>query len=315
MENSKTVLRVKNASKKYKTTLAVDNISLAVKKGEILGMLGPNGAGKTSLIRMIMDIIAPDSGSIDFSLDDSIGSDSWQEKVGYLPEERGLYQQAKVKDIFSFLGGLKGMNKTEAQSAGKKWLQKFELESHFADKIEELSKGMAQKVQFIASIIHDPELLILDEPFSGLEPVSQDVMIEEIDSLARQGMAIMLSSHRMNLVEELCHNIFFIDHGQEVISGRLENIKENYGSYRVKLRTDEATKMTEFVKNSAIITNHSREEGRWQLLLEDEAGPEDFMQLISDQNIPVKEISISRISLHDIFVRVARGGFLHEKIS
>lgn len=307
-------LEVRNVSKKYDNTLAVDNISLTVEKGIILGTLGPNGAGKTSLIRMIMDIIAPDSGNINFYLGNESEAKNWQEKVGYLPEERGLYQNAKVKDIFSFLGGLKGMTKSEAQSEGKKWLEKFELEAHFSNKIEELSKGMAQKVQFITSILHSPDLLILDEPFSGLDPVSQDVMIEEIADLARQGMAIMLSSHRMNLVEELCDDIFFLDHGKKVISGKLDDVKDNYGSYRVRLKTEAADKMENFVQNNPIVTNHSREKNSWQLLLQDEADPQDFMQAISPQ-VPVKEISISRISLHDIFVRVARGGFLHEKVS
>ncbi len=308
------MLKVENVRKAYEKKVAVDNISLQVNRSEITGMLGPNGAGKTSLIRMIMDIMAPDSGRIEFSLSPERKQNNWQNMVGYLPEERGLYQQAKVKDIFAFLGGLKGLSKGESHSRGRDWLEKFELEDCFSLKIEELSKGMAQKVQFITSILHDPELLILDEPFSGLDPVSQDVMIEEIAGLAEEGMAIMLSSHRMNLVEELCDRIFFLDHGQEVLSGRLEDVKENYGNYRVKMSAANEQKMEKFIEDSALIEKHRRDKHNWQLLLTAEARPEQFMRSLPG-GMEVREISISRISLHDIFVRVARGGILHEKVS
>lgn len=311
------VLTVKDARKQYGDTVAVDDVSLEVRRGEIMGTLGPNGAGKTSLIRMIMDIIAPDQGKIEFNLNSAVRDkkpSDWREKVGYLPEERGLYQQAKVKDIFAFLGGLKGLEKKQAHEQGLSWLEKFDLQDHFNDKIEELSKGMAQKVQFVTSIIHEPDLLILDEPFSGLDPVSQDLMIEEIADLAEGGMAIMLSSHRMNLVEELCDRIFFIDKGQEVLYGPLDDIKENYGNYRVKLKTKDDSSMQKFADSSNLIENYQRHQGRWQLLLGDEVQPEDFMQAAADE-LYLQEISISRISLHDIFVRVARGGFLHEKAS
>ena len=303
-----TVLEVQDVVKKFASTVAVAGVSCDVTEGEIMGVLGPNGAGKTSLIRMIMDINAPDSGSINFNFHNSNG-DNWQERIGYLPEERGLYKNARVKDIMAFLGGLKGLQKKEAQRRGREWLEKFDLLDNYQDKIEELSKGMAQKVQFATCVLHEPELLILDEPFSGLDPVSQDLMKEEIRNLARKGTAIMLSSHQMNLVEEVCDRIFLMDKGSKVLYGELEDIKNEYGNYRVKLTTEDEDRLQTFLTDNPGIHSFRQNKINWNILLENDIGPGEFISVLPD-DLSITEISITRISLHDIFVRVARGGLL-----
>ena len=303
-----TVLEIQDVVKKFASTLAVAGVSCEVRQGEIMGVLGPNGAGKTSLIRMIMDINAPDSGSINFNFQNGSG-DNWQESIGYLPEERGLYKNASVKDILAFLGGLKGLEKKVAQNRGKEWLEKFGLLDNYRDKIEELSNGMAQKVQFATCVLHEPELLILDEPFSGLDPVSQDLMKEEIRNLARKGTAIMLSSHQMNLVEEVCDRIFLMDKGSKVLYGDLEDIKNEYGNYRVKLTTADSRRLETFLSNNPRIHSFRQNKINWNILLENEVGPAEFIAILPE-DLSITEISITRISLHDIFVRVARGGLL-----
>lgn len=302
------ILEVKDVLKAYDDLIAVNNISFEVNQGEIMGILGPNGAGKTSLIRMIMDINAPDQGEIKIAL----GTDNWQSKVGYLPEERGLYKEAKVKDILAFLGSLKGLRKREALNQGKYWLDKFDLNDNLNDEIKELSKGMAQKVQFAACVLHKPQLLVLDEPFSGLDPVSQDMMKEEIKRLAESGVAIMLSSHQMNLVEEVCDRIFLLDKGKKVLYDTLDNIKNQYGNYRARLQTNDYEPLKGWLNGNDLILNYNLYRNNFNILLEDNIGPNNFMAALPSK-INIVEIEINRISLHDIFTRVARGGLLNDK--
>ncbi len=302
------VLKVDNVLKSYDDLVAVNNISFEVHPGEVMGILGPNGAGKTSLIRMIMDIYAPDEGEVNFSLPAA----NWQSRVGYLPEERGLYKEAKVKDILMFLGSLKGMDKNEALVAGEKWLAKFDLTDNLEDKVKELSKGMAQKVQFAACVLHDPELLILDEPFSGLDPLSQDLMKEEIKNLAQQNVAIMLSSHQMNLVEEVCDRIFLLDKGQKVLYDTLENIKNQYGNYRVNLQINDNGVLDNWLTDNELILNYNSYRQKYNIILNDKVGPNDFIAALPD-DIALIELEIKRISLHNIFTKVARGGLLNAK--
>ncbi len=304
----KTILEVKDVLKVYDDLIAVNKISLEVKEGEIMGILGPNGAGKTSLIRMIMDINAPDSGEINLNLD----TKDWQSKVGYLPEERGLYKEAKVKDILVFLGSLKGLSKKEALNESKIWLDKFDLTDNLNDEIKELSKGMAQKVQFAACVLHKPKLLILDEPFSGLDPVSQDLMKEEIKRLAESGVAIMLSSHQMNLVEEVCDRIFLLDQGNKVLYDTLDNIKDQYGNYRARLQTNDNEPLKDWLNQNDLILNYNIYRNNFNILLEDDIGPNNFIAALPT-DINIVELEINRISLHNIFTRVARGGLLDVK--
>ena len=302
------ILKVKDVLKAYDDLIAVNKISFEVNQGEIMGILGPNGAGKTSLIRMIMNINAPDKGKIELNLD----TDNWQSRVGYLPEERGLYKEAKVKDILIFLGSLKGLSKQEALKESEYWLDKFDLTDNLNDEIKELSKGMAQKVQFAACVLHKPKLLILDEPFSGLDPVSQDLMKEEIKGLAESGVAIMLSSHQMNLVEEVCDRIFLLDKGNKVLYDNLDSIKNQYGNYRARLQTNDSNLLKDWLNENDLILKYNSYRNNFNILLEDNIEPNKFIADLP-AGINLVELEIKRISLHNIFTRVARGGLLDAK--
>src|SRR5690606_9274359 len=230
MKNMETMLVVESLGKSFKDKQIISNISFEVKKGEIMALLGPNGAGKSTTIRNIMGIMYPDEGSITFH--NSKGKGIPRNKIGYLPEERGLYKNVKVMDILLYLAELKDYPLDRAKQRALDYLKKFGLEGKDKVSVEELSKGMGQKVQFIAAIIHEPELLILDEPFSGLDPVSQELFKEEIRSLAANGTAILLSSHQMNLVEEMADRLFLIHRGSKVIYGTLGDVKKEYANFK-----------------------------------------------------------------------------------
>ena len=220
------VLEVQSISKSYGDYQALNDISLSVPEGQIFGLLGPNGAGKTSLIRIINQIIAPDQGSILFE-GEKLCEDHVRQ-IGYLPEERGLYKKMKVGEQALYLAQLKGMSEREAKKALKEWFQKFEITSWWDKKVEELSKGMAQKVQFIITVLHRPKLLIFDEPFSGFDPINANLIKDEILQLKEQGTSIIFSTHRMESVEELCDHIALIDKSKKILDGPVEHIKEQY---------------------------------------------------------------------------------------
>ena len=227
------VIEVRNVSKNYGEKVAVDEVSFAMPPDAILGLLGPNGAGKTSLIRMITTITAPDSGEIYFSAQPLSGYHPTQ--IGYLPEERGLYKQMYVGEQLLYLGQLKGMDAAVAERNAREWLAKFELEGQWRKKTEELSKGMQQQVQFIATVLHDPKLLILDEPFSGLDPVNANRMRAEILRMHAEGTAVIFSTHRMEQVEELCEYIVLIDHGRNILQGKVQDIRRQFLEHRYRL--------------------------------------------------------------------------------
>ena len=226
-------IEAQNLCKSYKKRQVVKNVSLKVNKGEIVGLLGPNGAGKTTLIRIINRITIPSSGTILFDGKPITQRDV--ERIGYLPEERGLYRKMKVGDQAMYLAQLKGMSASEAAGELKKWFVKFGIESWWNKKVEELSKGMAQKVQFITTVVHRPSLLILDEPFSGFDPVNTQLIRNEILKLKENGATIVLSTHNMESVEELCDNIALINKSKLVISGRVDEIRHRYGNNNVEL--------------------------------------------------------------------------------
>ena len=309
-------LKVKNINKTFGKTKAVDDMSFEVNEGEIMGILGPNGAGKTTTIRMIMGINAPDNGNIYYNVNGSNtdeGKKIPKSRIGYLPEERGLYKDARVMDILTFLSGLKLVEKDKACQKAEEWLEKFDLLENKNNKIEELSKGMAQKVQFIACILHEPDLIVLDEPFSGLDPVSQDVFQTEIRALADRGTAVLLSSHRLNMVEEICDRIFLIHKGKKVLYGPLAEIKNRYGNYRAKLKIANLNNKPDkkviesLLSNPELVVDYSKQNNVWNLLLREDIEPADFASSIK-VNASIKELNISQISLHDIFVKVAKGG-------
>ncbi len=220
------MLRVQNIVKQYANHRALDDVSLEVEKGKIYGLLGPNGAGKTSLIRIITQITAPDSGDVLIN-GKKLDSDHINQ-IGYLPEERGLYKKMAIGEQVLYLARLKGLNTTEATKRLKYWFEKLEMTTWWDKKVEDLSKGMQQKVQFVATVLHNPELIILDEPFSGFDPVNADVIKNEILELNKKGTTFIFSTHRMESVEELCDNIGLINRSKKILDGSVEEIKAQY---------------------------------------------------------------------------------------
>ncbi|HEC43073.1 MAG TPA: ABC transporter ATP-binding protein [Bacteroides sp.] len=232
------IFNAENVVKKFIHTTALDRVSISIPKGSIYGLLGPNGAGKTTLIRIINQITAPDEGSLFFN-GKSLHPDHIS-NIGYLPEERGLYKKMKVGEQVIYLARLKGLSKSEANKKLKYWFEKFEITSWWNKKVQELSKGMQQKVQFIVTVIHEPELLIFDEPFSGFDPINADMLKNEILSLQERGSTIIFSTHNMGSVEELCDHITLVDKGKTLIEGPIDNIRDQYrtDTYEVGFQGD-----------------------------------------------------------------------------
>ncbi|HIP36836.1 MAG TPA: ABC transporter ATP-binding protein [Crocinitomix sp.] len=230
------ILKVENIQKQYASHKALDNISISTKQGQIFGLLGPNGAGKTTLIRIINQITAPDSGQVLLNGKPITREDI--SKIGYLPEERGLYKKMKVGEQALYFAQLKGMSKSEAKTKLNHWFNKFEISSWTNKKVEELSKGMAQKIQFITTVLHEPKLLILDEPFSGFDPINTEIIKNEILRLKEKGTSIMLSTHNMNSVEEICDSIALINQSKLILSGSLRTVKQQYktNTYAIKFK-------------------------------------------------------------------------------
>lgn len=227
------ILKVENVSKAYTNHLALDNVSLEVPTGTIYGLLGPNGAGKTTLIRIINHITAPDSGEVIF--DGHILNAKDVAHIGYLPEERGLYKKMKVGDQAIFFARLKGLSKGDATRKLKEWFDRFEISSWWNKKVEELSKGMAQKVQFIVTVLHEPKLLIFDEPFSGFDPINANLLRDEIFRLKNNGSTVIFSTHNMASVEEICDNITLINNGKNILSGNVKQLRREFSQGRYSL--------------------------------------------------------------------------------
>jgi ABC-2 type transport system ATP-binding protein len=231
------ILELTNLRKHYATQKAVDDISFSIEQGSIFGLLGPNGAGKTTLLRMITGIFYPDSGHIQFDgktfdpLNDII-------KIGYMPEERGLYKKMKIGEQAMYLAQLKGLSKAEAMQKIKFWFKKLEMETWWNKKVEDLSKGMSQKLQFVTTVLHEPKLIILDEPFSGLDPLNANLIKEEIYGLAKRGSTVIFSTHRMEQVEEICDHIVLVNLGKKILDGTVHNIKQQFkeNKFSIKLK-------------------------------------------------------------------------------
>lgn len=232
------IIEIKNVSKSFGEKVALENVSLEIPEGKIFGLLGPNGAGKTTLIRIINRITIPTSGQVLFQGKPITQSDV--ERIGYMPEERGLYRKMKVGEQAMYFAQLKGMSKADAQASLKEWFERFGIQKWWNKKVEELSKGMAQKVQFITTVVHNPKLLILDEPFSGFDPVNAEIVRREILRLREEGSTIILSTHDMSSVEELCDNLALINNSHVVITGGVDEIRRQFGKNEVELvYTDE----------------------------------------------------------------------------
>ncbi len=290
------MVELQHVTKKYGDMKAVDDLSFTANKGEIFGLLGPNGAGKTTTIRMIMNIIAPDSGKILF--DGSVLVESDKDRIGYLPEERGLYRKTTVFDMLMYLGRLKGKEDSELKSAIDSWLKNFSLEEWKNRKIEELSKGMAQKVQFISSIIHNPQIIFLDEPFSGLDPVSTDLMRETIVKIAKEGKTILFSTHIMEQAEKICNRILLINKGKKVVYGPLDEIKDTFGHRSVIVEFSGDGSFIEQLPQVDHITTYPR---YVEITLKEEAQSDQLLKELSSK-ISIRKFEIVSPSLHNIFV-------------
>ncbi|MDE0143750.1 MAG: ATP-binding cassette domain-containing protein [Caldilineaceae bacterium] len=291
------VLEVSNVSKKYGRHVAVDDLSFEVLQGEVFGLLGPNGAGKTSTIRILMDIFKADSGEVEL-----LGGLPGQsrERVGYLPEERGLYRDQRVLEVLVYLGRLKGVDGEAAKRRALALLERVELEEWGGKRVKELSRGMQQKVQFVACLIHDPELLILDEPFQGLDPVNVEMIKGLMRSQVSEGKTIVLSAHQMNLVEELCDRILLIDEGKALLYGSLKEIKRDFAPNSVRVR---AADLPEDLPGVVA----SERQGDVTLLTLEGIGAQEFLAGLVENNVQVESFERAAVPLNDIFVAMVQG--------
>jgi ABC-2 type transport system ATP-binding protein len=290
------MLSVTNITKAYGETLAVDSLSFQSVPGEIFGLLGPNGAGKSTTIRMIMNIIAPDSGAITFKGTPLTEDD--KNRIGYLPEERGLYGKVTVAEMLLYLASLKDVSRSDAEPRMDEWLRRFDLFDWKHHKVQELSKGMAQKIQLIAAVIHDPEFIFLDEPFSGLDPVSTDVLREAVVDLNRSGKTVLFSTHNMEQAERICHRVLIMDKGRTVIDGRVTEVKEQFGRRSIAIEFDGDIG---FLRDHAAvgdIINYPR----WaEVTLADGHSADEVFQAVSGR-LSVRRFEVVLPSLHKIFV-------------
>jgi ABC-2 type transport system ATP-binding protein len=294
------MLKVNNVHKKYSTQYAVNNISFEVATGKIFGLLGPNGAGKSSLLRMVTGITAPDSGTI--TLDDKpFRLEEAGVQIGYMPEERGMYKKMKVYDQALYIAQLKGLSKSEAATQIQHWFDKLDMQTWANKKIEDLSKGMSQKLQFVITVVHRPKLLILDEPFSGLDPVNAEIIKKEIFELAKQGHAIIFSTHRMEQVEEICDEILLMNKGVQIAEGDVEQLKDEHKSGNYELITPNALASNEYFE---IVSNSSN---KYILKLNEGYTAQHLLANLVAQNIEVKSFKEIRPSLNDIFIKLVEG--------
>ena len=296
------LIQCTDVCKSFGEKVALDHVSVDIPKGKIFGLLGPNGAGKTTLIRIINRITIPNSGSVLFDGRPITQDDV--EKIGYLPEERGLYRKMKVGDQAMYFAQLKGMSSKEAAKELKKWFVRFGIESWWNKKVEELSKGMAQKIQFITTVVHKPSLLILDEPFSGFDPVNAQVIREEILRLNEEGATIILSTHNMESVEELCDNIALINKSHVVISGGVDEIRRRYGNNNVELvYTGSLIESVEGVFN---VLSDQDDAGRHTSVLEIVSGSDSNTALknILEQGVTVNSFKELVPRMNDIFIKL-----------
>ncbi|SHH04503.1 ABC transporter ATP-binding protein [Virgibacillus chiguensis] len=290
------MLQLKEVTKKFGTHTAVDQLSLEIPEREMYGFLGGNGAGKTTTFRMILGLLDKTSGDI-----------SWEGKavnyekshlIGYLPEERGLYPKLTVKDQLTYLARLRGMGKTEAIKELKSWLDRFQVPEYLNKKVEELSKGNQQKIQFISAVIHKPKLLILDEPFSGLDPVNVEMLKEAVVDLKEQGTSIVFSSHRMEHVEELCEHLCILHKGKQVVQGSLREIKRSFGKKNLSVYADFSV---DFLSNFPGVTKYKSVMEGCELQIENEAVSQGIFTAIQGKGF-VRKFELEEPSLNDIFI-------------
>ncbi len=290
------VVSVSHIAKRFGKVRAVDDVSFSVEGGEIFGMLGPNGAGKTTSIRIMLDLFKPDRGKVEIF--GGPMTEEKKERIGYMPEERGLYQDAPLERVLRYLAGLKGLRGAEASRRLKDYMERFDLYAYRRKKVKELSKGMQQKAQIIATIAHHPDLLIVDEPFSGLDPVNTQMVKDLLDEMRRGGTAIIMSTHMMHQAEALCDRILLIDHGKVMLYGTLEDIRRPYMGNTLVVRTP-----LELPALPGVSATHMKN-GSWRLTLEGGATPQSVLESLVAKRIPLEHFEIAAPSLDEIFIRV-----------
>jgi len=289
-------LQIENVTKKFGDHIAVNQLNLQIPQGEIFGLLGANGAGKTTTIRMILSLISPTEGNITWKGEKVDFAAS--QRIGYLPEERGLYQKLTVKEQLIYLGRLRGMKKEEILHEMNIWLERFRVPEYLNKKVEELSKGNQQKIQFIASVLHKPELLFLDEPFSGLDPVNVELLKEAVQGLAQKGTTLVFSSHRMEHVEELCEHLCILHKGSPVVHGKLKEIKRSFGKNNVLLHTE--VDLPELA-NIPGVTKVKKIVQGYQVQIADYQVSQKVLAYATSQGF-VSHFSLEEPSLNDIFI-------------
>jgi len=299
--------------KSFGSVQAVVDVSFAVEKGELFGLLGPNGAGKTTSIRCMLDIFRPDSGSISI-----LGGPMTEEKknrIGYMPEDRGLYQDITLEHCLTYLASLKGLSPAEARARMGRYLERFDLAAHKQKKVKELSKGMQQKAQIIATLLHQPELLIIDEPFSGLDPVNTQMVKELLRELHNQGVTILMSTHQMHQVEELCERIVLINRGDVVLYGDLDDIRRRFAGHAVMVRTGvcpDGSRLSaaDFSQKVPGVERAEQHNSTIRLSLSPEVTEQDVLRALVSQGIPLESFEIAVPTLDEIFIHVVRDGAL-----
>lgn len=296
------MLEVRNVTKRYSAHLALDRVSLRVPKGQIFGLLGPNGAGKTTLIRIINRITVPDSGEVFF--DGHLSRPEDVARIGYLPEERGLYKKMKVGDEALYLAQLKGLSASEARTRLQEWFERFDILSWWNHRVEELSKGMQQKLQFIITVVHRPDLLIFDEPFSGFDPVNAELLKQEILALKEQGHTIIFSTHNMASVEELCDHIALINHAEVVLSGRVRDVREQFKDNRYRVAIQQPAEEVSPVDALFQVEKQAVEGDVCRLVLQKNPSVRNA-ELLSALASHYEILSFEEIipSMHEIFIR------------
>jgi ABC-2 type transport system ATP-binding protein len=297
------LLELRNLKKYYATQKAVDNISFSIEPGQIFGLLGPNGAGKTTLLRMITGIFYPDDGQILFD-GKPFNPENDIQHIGYMPEERGLYKKMKIGEQALYLAQLKGLKKDQALHLIKEWFIKLEMQSWWNKKVEDLSKGMSQKLQFVTTVLHRPKLIILDEPFSGLDPVNSNVIKEEIYQLAKSGSTVIFSTHRMEQVEEICDHIVLVNKGQKILDGTVKNVKQQFKKNLFRIGFES---LPTSIHNQAFEVVKENNDHSLTVKINEGHAPNDVLRYFLQDNTSITSFNEILPSLNEIFIQLVEG--------
>lgn len=297
------ILEVNHLVKHFASQKAVDDISFSIAPGSIFGLLGPNGAGKTTLIRMITGIFFPDAGSISFD-GRKFQPEEDIAQIGYMPEERGLYKKMKIGEQALYLAQLRGMSRADAMAAIKDWFVRLEMESWWNKKVEDLSKGMQQKLQFVTTVLHNPKLIILDEPFSGLDPVNSNLIKDEIFNLAQQGATIIFSTHRMEQVEEICDHIILVNRGQKILDGTVHQVKQDFKEYLYRISL---TGTGNDITDNEVFVIKDRSDNSLIIQKQEGKSNNEILQYLLGNGASIESFNEILPSLNDIFIRQVEG--------